>query len=40
MKTTIAIIAGIVAAISFACIWIVAAVETIFRGKAVLTDIE
>lgn len=40
MKTIIAIIAGIVAAVSFVIIAIAAAAETLFHGKRVLADLE
>ena len=40
MKTTIAITAGIVAAVSFVIIAIAAAVETLVRGKHALADLE
>lgn len=34
------IIAGLVAVFSFTLIWIAAGAETLFRGKAVLNEIE
>ena len=40
MKHIIAIIAGAIALLALVGIAIAAAVETVFRGKAVLNDIE
>ncbi len=40
MKTTITIVAGTFAVTAFAFFAVVAAVEFMFRGKEILTDIE